>query len=1565
MGKPNMNCTLFAVRDGLWRRIFCLLLAAILLTGAFPMSAFSVESGDQETGETSTGDTAEYDLTITLDGVEITSLALTATEKVEIKAEGMADGASYQWQVQHPENDETWVDIYDGTEQSIGVSLALVNNVLRADGTAKLRCTATLGDDTYVTAPLNVVLVNEDGSAVTNEVNAVTEGEDDSSDDEGTPEFVTITINYVRYDYVKNADGKLELSTTGTEAFSPYIATIRYGADFPETSVSLPTIVGYAAHETDQNSNTITSVTLKYTGLTENQVITVNYYPANVNYTVRYYFQNIYDDNYVEDTDEAVTTAGPTGSAPADDLIYKTFTGFTSMFYRPDAIAADGSTVFEVYYERNYYLMEFDCDGGYGTDPIYVRFGTYISVPDPIRSGWTFDYWYLLSETFDDNTVTNYTDTDADALPTTMPSHNSSYKAAWTRTTSTFTVIYWVQNANGDAYSYADSVENITATTGDVITLDNITTYKDSSGTALTKSLDTSHDLYEYATLDTEATQSVTVEGDGSTIFNIYFKRNEYTLRFVYARQNVNTLQYQIATNTEGYTKKPNKSSVTAGSIANATWQDVDSLPNVDSIDGYSLDTYTEDNYTYFYFTFTARYRQDLSVLWPLTASPQKDAVVNEVDDYICVGWCMNADSAYAKNSNNSNPVVTGEYSVLDSEILTSSTDAINHTLLAYWMPSEDAVLWELRFWLGMAEGEADGDTSDTSLYLDNNDYFPTAHPLFLYWKKVMSFQTYFYASASSETNMWLLPRSTAEGMMYTARKTGMADLDGDGSVDDRYINYFYYYNERALVFNNYGSTLVFDDDHNGEEDGVKDDINGLIYESTGVDYGVSLKSYVTKAEAWRTYPSTLEPGAYEFMGWYTGPNGTGQKVVFSDDEDTTGYDNESVYLLDPTMPDDDLILFAYWKPIVHDVYFYELYDNIADGIVWKGPFTVEHGELLGTANNYTPERKGYTFVGWFYMDENGKKRFAPDSMEVKKDLHLFAEWASGIDTTYEVTYVLEEEVTVNGTTYPAGTAIADITDGHSTAGKTKTFTAKGATELDSAFQHGFFPKAGSHSILMQADPAQNVYTFEYVKDDEVWYKVRYVDIATNQEIDDCLIKSTSDAVITLRYLPISDYVPMPGYYYQTKSLTADYDATEPIAANVITFYYMEDTTHSMYSIEHYIENLDGSYSLYSSFQNTGDISTTENPNYINNGTGVNDEFTISTIEGFAYNKAEIITYNDDGTVKETRTITDQTISEKLDANGLTIKIYYNRIQVDYTIEYRIYGATENGQLASWKNPDGSKKVFGDTVTHTAPGTFTATDGTIYEYYIVNSTEEDRTKSMTIRANKNSNVLTFYYTPKRYTVNYEVVCTDDSLENFGVVSPVSQIVTNVDQLSCTATPYTGYRFVGWFRDEECTDQIKDTTWVSGGTLTPQTLADATYYAQFAPITLTITTSANVPSGDSPSFLYSITGLDDSNQRIQLMVSTNDFENGSASVTIEALPVGTYKITALTDWSKEYGLTNIVGENVSVDSTDVAKGTITVTVSEPTDGEAAVVTFSDTYAELDWLNSETQQNIPIS
>lgn len=284
----------------------------------------------------------------------------------------------------------------------------------------------------------------------------------------------TVVINYV--------------FTNGKQAAPSWTATLAEGSNLEQT-VTSPTVVGYAPDQP--------SVDVFVNNITENKTYTVTYYPANVGFTVNHYLQNVADNNYTLDKTENV--GGFTESEVGDGLA-ETYPGFAALLYNTKAkVAADGSTVVEIYYDRNYYMMSFNLDGGYGVEPIYARYGASVKVENPTKPGYTFNGW-------------------EPTVPTTVPAENTTYKAKWqAEKTAKVTVVVWGENADDENYSYIKSVET-TAPVGSTLTAI-------PSGT----NLNMGTKLWEL-----KRVEQTTVAADGSSVLNVYYDRKEFTLTFKY-----------------------------------------------------------------------------------------------------------------------------------------------------------------------------------------------------------------------------------------------------------------------------------------------------------------------------------------------------------------------------------------------------------------------------------------------------------------------------------------------------------------------------------------------------------------------------------------------------------------------------------------------------------------------------------------------------------------------------------------------------------------------------------------------------------------------------------------------------------------------------------------------------------------------------------------------------------------------------------------------------------------------------------------------------------------------
>ena len=158
-------------------------------------------------------------------------------------------------------------------------------------------------------------------------------------------------------------------------------------------------------------------------------------------YTVEHYQQNIADNEYIlaeTDTENKTGTTDEETSALA-----KTYEGFTAKSVEQAKIAADGSTVVKIYYDRNTISLTLDLGGGEGKTEITGKYGDTVTVPaNPTKTGYTFVKWNPeLPVIFTEDTV---------------------YTATWT--VNTYTIIYNLDggtNASSNPTGYTVETDTI------------------------------------------------------------------------------------------------------------------------------------------------------------------------------------------------------------------------------------------------------------------------------------------------------------------------------------------------------------------------------------------------------------------------------------------------------------------------------------------------------------------------------------------------------------------------------------------------------------------------------------------------------------------------------------------------------------------------------------------------------------------------------------------------------------------------------------------------------------------------------------------------------------------------------------------------------------------------------------------------------------------------------------------------------------------------------------------------------------------------------------------------
>ena len=569
---------------------------------------------------------------------------------------------------------------------------------------------------------------------------------------------------------------------------------------------------------------------------------------------------------------------------------------------------------------------------------------------------------------------------------------------------------------------------------------------------------------------------------------------------------------------------------------------------------------------------------------------------------------------------------------------------------------------------------------------------------------------------------------------------------------------------------------------------------------------------------------------------------------VFSGWYTTSGcFEGSEADLNTLTMPASDLVLYAKWVPKTHTVKMYltkDVLDNNGQAIqTWTD---VPHGTAL-TDPPANREREPYTFVGWFYISDTDEEKAFDFSMPVNRDLDLYAKWRGDVNVDYVIHYRLKD-----------GTTIAEDTTGSALAGTTKTFAAKTFGMLNEGYQTGYYPLESSHSIQMDIE-GTNEYTFVYVAREKVNYTVRYLERNTETVLYAEKSGETSDAVITEKFVQIPGYAPDA---YQKQLVLSANDSR-----NVLTFWYTKDETHAPLQKIHLIQNLTNDE--YTEYQSSTNLNATI-------GTGYSE--SPLTLTGFTYNEGK------------------STASGKLSADGLVLTLYYDRNVYPYEFRFLVQGTTET-------------KVA-DPVTGSARYQARVTQGAkeVPGYTLVLGTTNQQTIDIVAEEGNTAvnNVKIFYYVEDTVDIKYEVVGPTGcgTLDNYQ--DNTVKVIDGTPEGS-TPTASAGFKFVGWYKDKDCTQPV-DAAWIADNKLTPQKTANlgndvkgyeaATYYAKFeydlADLIISKTGCEDID--ENQSFLFKVEGEG---------FSTTVAIKGNTSVKITELKVGTYTVTEITDWSWRY------------------------------------------------------------
>lgn len=198
------------------------------------------------------------------------------------------------------------------------------------------------------------------------------------------------------------------------------------------------------------------------------------------------------DGQTVSDFSDVTFPVGP------DESITGWYFDEAAQTEKADSVTINGQNVTLYAKVEKGYWITFDANGGSYTAPVFYANGTAAAAPvtNPTLPGYSFDGWYL------DKDCTNPANFSEITTSTTV-------YAGWEAANTTYTVIHWQENADDNGYSYKESE-----------------TKQGASGTQ------TAATAKSYPGFTAQAITQETIAGDGSTIVNVYYKRNIYSVKF-------------------------------------------------------------------------------------------------------------------------------------------------------------------------------------------------------------------------------------------------------------------------------------------------------------------------------------------------------------------------------------------------------------------------------------------------------------------------------------------------------------------------------------------------------------------------------------------------------------------------------------------------------------------------------------------------------------------------------------------------------------------------------------------------------------------------------------------------------------------------------------------------------------------------------------------------------------------------------------------------------------------------------------------------------------------------
>lgn len=903
---------------------------------------------------------------------------------------------------------------------------------------------------------------------------------------------VTVTVNYV----YKSNNGMVA---------QPYTAQIEKGSAFRKT-LEIPKLFNYSI-PTDQAEGLRDGIALQKDNATgdytlhfdldavqENVTVTLYYVAGTAKYTVYHYYQNLEDNQYTLDP----TIVELEGDIDAyTQAVANNKPGYRCKGIPQTTIAADGSTKVEIYYDREYYTVTFDVNGGIdGPEPIHAKYGTTFDaskVKEPRRKRYRFLGW------------------SPELTGTVTIEQSVTYVAQWEaeKEHADYTIVLWGQNANDDEYSYLSSHQawghvGHEVTWDPEIEISHVHTDKcweltcgkeEHTHTAeCLKNCPHTHDAACYGGTSQGTPYDEKTKSDKENIeqftklFGTLQNGYVYRVRCDGARQTESYDKYYLYFGDTWY-------------LASANACDGGAVKQSEKINAHGHRGNLNNNKDQFWAykaKLSCTHKHDAScydcgmeehdhsdacgtLICGLSETPKK--YMSDIQPDSKLWTCERSDTVTvaADGSSVLNVYFTRTVFALEFRKANSNNNDFG-TISARWgkniADEYNAIVKKAgsSFW-----SEKEDASSPYTNYIGVMPQRNITYYLHTTGGSGTSTMTY-YAEDLNGTDQVIFTL-TFKGTNFTVTDEDRYEFEGftydhgtDNGDDCDGAKFYYKRNTYSLEFY---SASQNDTDR-------KHDVK---YQAPLSPY-----AYIPTAK-----PTTVEPDAF-FAGWYQNPECTGEP-----------YD-----LATHTMPNANKALYAKWVNGLYTVrtytdktmqtlYTYEGYTGVQENI---------EKYTLATAPK-DPSNPPYVFVGWFYREGETEKPFS-FTMPITRNYKLYPKYAMPTSVTYLVHY------------YKKGTTerIADDRTNSVMIGTTVTEKAKMGTELNqlpAEEQRKYYPEKTSTSEIIRQDNQEII--FYYTEATSGQYTVYYQD-AIGNDLHDPVAKTTAFSTVTEQYLPIPGYAP-------------------------------------------------------------------------------------------------------------------------------------------------------------------------------------------------------------------------------------------------------------------------------------------------------------------------------------------------------------------------------------------------------------------------------------------------------